>query len=282
MGAWGPRLYQDDVAEEVRDYYKDQLHRGRTGEEITQDLIAQNECTISDPDDAPVFWFALADTQWDLGRLEAFVKEKALYHIHDGYDLKRWATEDPRKAKIRAESLEKLRRKLLSPQPAKKKIAQYKLYHCTWKTGDVYAYRLEGDYAKENGLLGNYLYFVKVDEAVWHPGHVVPVVYFYRVTGDKLLCLEELKTIDYIPQFFIPEVYEKEPERQRLYLLKLLSTSPRGIPDKQLTFMGNLEKVKRMDNEDPNPYKVSWKDFERYIIDDFKAWDASSRTIDKF
>lgn len=39
MGAWGPKLYQDDVAEDVRDYYKDQLHRGKTGKEITQDLI---------------------------------------------------------------------------------------------------------------------------------------------------------------------------------------------------------------------------------------------------
>ena len=30
MGAWGPQLYQDDVAQEVRDYYKDQLHQGKT------------------------------------------------------------------------------------------------------------------------------------------------------------------------------------------------------------------------------------------------------------
>ena len=33
MGAWGPRLYQNDIAEEVRDYYKDQLHRGKSGKD---------------------------------------------------------------------------------------------------------------------------------------------------------------------------------------------------------------------------------------------------------
>lgn len=273
MGAWGPRLYQDDIAEEVRDYYKDQLHRGKTGKEITQELIAQNEYTISDPDDAPVFWFALADTQWNLGRLEDFVREQALHHIRDGHDVKRWAAEDLRGAKTRAKTLEELKQKLLSPQPAEKRMSQYKLYRCEWKIGDVYAYQLVGDYAKENGMFGKFLYFIKVDEAVWHPGHIVPVVYFYWITGDKLLSLEELKNVDYIPQFFIPEVYKKDPKRQRLYLVELLSTSLRVIPNKQLTFIGNLRKIKRVDNEDPNSYKVSWKDFERYIINNFKTWD---------
>lgn len=273
MGAWGPRLYQNDIAEEVRDYYKDQLHRGKTGKEITQEPIAQNEYTISDPDDAPVFWFALADTQWNLGRLEDFVREQALHHIRDGHDVKRWAAEDLRGAKTRAKTLEELQQKLLSPQPAEKRMSQYKLYRCEWKIGDVYAYQLVGDYAKENGMFGKFLYFIKVDEAVWHPGHIVPVVYFYWITGDKLLSLEELKNVDYIPQFFIPEVYKKDPKRQRLYLVELLSTSSRVIPNKQLTFIGNLRKVKRVDNEEPNSYKVSWKDFERYIINNFKTWN---------
>lgn len=276
MGAWGPRLYQDDIAEEVRDYYKDQLHRGKTGKEITQELIAQNEYAISDPDDAPVFWFALADTQWNLGRLEDLVRDQALHHIRDGYDVKRWAAEDPQGAKTRAETLEKLQQKLLSPQPAEKKIAQYKLYRCEWKIGDVYAYRLNGDYAKENGMFGKFLYFIKVDEEVWHPGHIVPVVYFYWITGDKLLSLNELKTINYIPQFFVPEVYKRDPKRQRLYLLKLLSTSLRVIPNDRLTFIGNLQEIKRVDNEDPNSYQISWKDFERYIIDNFKKWNECS------
>ena len=68
MGIWGPKLYQSDIAEEIRDYYRDQLRRGKSGKDITQDLIAQNKFTTLDSDDAPEFWFALADTQWDLGR----------------------------------------------------------------------------------------------------------------------------------------------------------------------------------------------------------------------
>ena len=276
MGAWGPKLYQDDVAEDVRDYYKDQLHRGKTGKEITQEMIAQNEDIISDQDDAPVFWFALADTQWNLGRLEDFVKEQALNHIQDGYDLKRWETENSQGAKIRERVLRELKEKLLSSQPAEKKISPYKLYHCEWKMGDIYAYELGGEYAKEMEMLGNYFYFIKVDERIWHPGHIVPVVYFYWITGDKLMSLEELKTMDYIPQFFNPKAYKNNPDRKTLYRLTLLSTSSRVIPKKRLTFIGNIKEVKRVDNEDPGSYQVSWKDFEKYIIKNFRTWNEFS------
>lgn len=276
MGAWGPKLYQDDIAEEVRDYYKDQLHRGKTGKEITQELMAQNEDIISDPDDAPVFWFALADTQWNLGRLENLVKEQALKHIHTRYNLSRWEAKNTKEAKIRAKILEELHQKLLSSQPPEKKISQYKLYHCEWKVGDVYAYQLVGDYAKEKGMYGKYLHFIKVDEKEWYPGHIVPIVYFYWITTDKLLGLDELNTIDYMPQFFVPDVYKNNPERQRLYALTLLSTSSKVIPKKSLTFIGNVSGVKRVDDEDPNSYKVSWKDFEKYIVDNFQIWNEYS------
>ena len=272
MGAWGPKLYQDDIAEEVRHYYKDQLHRGKRGKEITQELIEQYEYAISDQDDAPVFWFALADSQWNLGRLEDEVKRQALDHIHNGYDLNRWKAEDPKEAKIREKVLRDLEEKLLSPQPAEKKISQYKLYHCEWEIGDVYAYRLGSDYAKEKGMLEKYLYFVKVDERIWHPGHTVPTVYFYWVIGDKLLSLEELKNVDYIPQFFTPKAYENNKGRKMLYRLTLLSTSSRVIPKKQLTFIGNIKDVKHVENEDPDSFQVSWRDFEKYILKNFENW----------
>lgn len=61
MGTWGPKLYQDDVAEEVRDYYKDQLKRGKTEKEVTLELISQCQSNIDEAEKS-IFWFALADT----------------------------------------------------------------------------------------------------------------------------------------------------------------------------------------------------------------------------
>lgn len=55
MACWGPKLYQNDLAIFIKNEYKDKLHRGKTGKEITQILIKNCEKELSDCDDAPVF-----------------------------------------------------------------------------------------------------------------------------------------------------------------------------------------------------------------------------------
>ena len=43
MGAWGPKLFQDDIAEDVKDTYIDLLKQGEDNEEITKKLIEEYE-----------------------------------------------------------------------------------------------------------------------------------------------------------------------------------------------------------------------------------------------
>jgi len=90
MGAWGPKFYQDDVAQDVRDEYKELLKIGLSNEEATQKLIKDNHHLINDMDEGPIFWCALADTQWKSGRLLPEVKEKAIQYIEDGKHIKAW------------------------------------------------------------------------------------------------------------------------------------------------------------------------------------------------
>jgi len=66
----------------------------------------------------------------------------------------------------------------------------------------VFAYQFNSEYAKDNNFYQKYIYFVKVQEEQWHPGHTVPVVYFYKKLDDVLARLDSLNDIDYIPQFF--------------------------------------------------------------------------------
>ena len=143
MGSWGVKLYQDDLAEDVRSYYKEQVQKGKNCALVTQELLEQYKVEIMDSDDRAVFWFALAETQWSLGVLEERVKEAALRCIDDGGDVERWRVENPKMVKARERVIEDLRVKLLSPQPAKKKLAQHRIYHCQWNVGDVFAYRME-------------------------------------------------------------------------------------------------------------------------------------------
>lgn len=271
MGAWGARLYENDTALDIKDRFAD-LRKGKTVQQITNELIEEYTCELDDVFCAPVFWFALADTQWNLGRLLPEVKEQALAWLDKGGDLAVWQEENPELAVTREKVLRELQQKLNSPQPPEKKISQHRLYKCGWKIGDVFAYQFNSEYAKENDFYQKYVYFVKVAENTWYPGHVVPVVYFYKKVDNVLSDITSLSNIDFIPQFYKPIAYKNNPGMKKQYLLTLLNTSSRAIPKNQLTFLGNVGNIKRVDNEDLNSYNVNWKRFETYMIGNFKAW----------
>lgn len=265
MASWGPKLYQDDIAVEVKEYFKDQLKRGKSNEEVTNELIQQYQDSISDDDDAPIFWFALADTQWDLGRLLPFVKEKALKWLSDGSDLIRWESENPKEAKLRKKVLENLQQKLHSPMPSEKKMSQYKLYKCEWNKGDVFAYRLESELAKENGLYGRYFIIRKIDEINWWPGHISPIVYISITKDQHLPSLDTLSDCDYVQ---ISVTIDRDPN----YKLHLITTSKRVLPLKKLINLGNIDisgpKNEKIIEKNMLP-SYSWKGFEEYVLESY-------------
>lgn len=147
MGAWGTGLYSDDTACDVRDNYKDILGDGIVEPEATSRLLEQWVGELSDPDTGPVIWLSLADTQWKLGRLQDYVKEKAFLVIEDGSDLSRWKSDSTSISK-RKQVLKKLKQKLNSPQPASKKVEKRFVELISWELGEVYSYKLlSGKYA---------------------------------------------------------------------------------------------------------------------------------------
>ena len=89
MGAWGTSLYANDSAGDIRGDYLDKLKRGKTNEEATKELVEANANT-GDVEEEPLFWFALADTQWNYGRLLPEVKEKALLYLSQSKEWERW------------------------------------------------------------------------------------------------------------------------------------------------------------------------------------------------
>src|SRR6516162_2497943 len=121
MGAWGPAIFSDDTASDVRGDYRDLVGDGLTGPEATDHMLKDWRSSVDDPDDGPVFWLALAATQWTCGRLEERVKVKAIEIIDRGTDLDRWK-HDAKLLKQRQTVLLKLRAQLLSRQPPEKKI----------------------------------------------------------------------------------------------------------------------------------------------------------------
>lgn len=124
MGAWGTAIFSDDVACDVRDTYRDLLSDGCSEKEAAKRLLDEFKQEIKDYDDGPIFWLAWADAQWQYGRIDEGVKEKALKWIDNGEALKRWTQRavNPRDGKRRQAVLAKLRERLCSPPPLPKKI----------------------------------------------------------------------------------------------------------------------------------------------------------------
>ena len=90
MGAWGPSIFSDDLAADIRREYNILLSVGKTSEEAEKMLIDYYSSLLNcnDPDE-DVFWFALALCEWKKGRLSITVREKALNALDSGRDLER-------------------------------------------------------------------------------------------------------------------------------------------------------------------------------------------------
>lgn len=236
MGAWGTSLYSNDSASDIRGDYVEGLRKGKTNEEITELLIQQKAGSSRLEEETALFWYALADTQWNYGRLLPQVKEKALYYLQNReIELERWEGSGEKYVKAWLLTLDKLQQKLNSPQPPEKKVYKYRLYHCKWALGDVFAYRFTSDYSKETGYYGQYVVFRKISEAHWYPGHIVPVVQVYCWIGPEIPPLSEIYSKPIMPTVYAPPY----PEAENSYLFQLLSTSERVIPKNNLTWLEN-------------------------------------------
>ena len=284
MGAWGTTLYANDTACDIRGDYIDRLRRGKSNDEVTQELIYNNREIMGDVEEEPLFWFALADTQWNYGRLVPEVREKALWFLSQEEELKRWEESGEKQLNAWKATREKLQAKLLSSPPPEKKVSKYQIYKCKWQPGDVFAYRFSGDYSKEKGVFGQYIIFRKVSEDIEWPGHIVPVVHFYQWIGDDIPSLDEIKDIKLLPQKTRPTHYNYDPNKKKKneYLFSLSNTSARIIPKDNLTFLGNIP------GDDLFPYPgfacpdkrlflgysgAIWKFFEKNILDQYFAWN---------
>lgn len=273
MGTWGPKLYDDDVTEDVKDSYIDLLKRGEKNDEITKLLIKDYHDYITDIDDGPLFWFALADTQWDYGRLIPHVKEKALYYLKLGTNLERWKLESPLDYNERISVLQDLEKKLNSVMPSKKRIRKYKFYKCNWEIGDTYAYKLESEEAKNEGLDNRYFIIRKVANMDVWPGNVNPIVYV-QITNDNYIptMSDELIKLEY--------VFTARNEHRYL----LIIDTEKSIPYDKLQYIGNFQDVPLPNNENSiftYPPSNYWKHVERYLIKMYKALNCSNKNLNK-
>ena len=244
MGAWGTTLYANDTASDVRDDFMELLRKGHTKEEATKLLIARNADLFQSDrmaEEAALFWYALADTQWNRGMLLPQVKQAAMDCLQNReLEQQRWLDSGEQNARKYAErwmqTLDALQQKLQQLQPKEKKARPRRLYHCPWELGDVFAYRFTSEYSRENGFYGKYCVFRKISEQFWYPGHLDPLVKLYAWIGDTPPTLEDVKKAHILPSI----MYKNLDVRTYRFFWLLITRKAKEIPQDNLTWIGNL------------------------------------------
>ena len=243
-----------------------------------------------------MFWFALADTQWTLGRLEDDVKERALSCLENGGDAWRWemgrSGESPRAGK----SASKIEGKAQPPRSRRRKCRSIGSISANGTWGMCMRTCWQDELAKEHGLAGRYLLLQKVDERTYHPGHIIPIVYV-RITEDwnaSSKLWKNLSWLEYVQtgrtrweERFWPidgsrpeeDIFEKSQKHYEVdekgflpkFRVTLISTSAKSIPSK-LIYIANYKNVTPPSKEfipssNVNLPAFQWKYFENAMVE---------------
>lgn len=144
MGAWGPALFSDDVACDVRDDYRALIEDGVQDDEATRQVLSSYADALGDPDDGPVVWLALAVTQAKIGRLDPAVAQRALAIISTDEGMGRWREQGVKAEAKRRVALAKARDQITGPQPAPRELRPPWRHVTSLQAGHVLAYRTKG------------------------------------------------------------------------------------------------------------------------------------------
>ena len=164
------RISDFPIIGEIKDEYKklrqDGNFRDKAVEKIRNSYA--NEISCGEESDGLLFKIGLADAQYAIRELSSEVAEEAMAALQEIAQTDWNIT--PGDIARRREWYAK------APMKERKKVNQVKRFHCNWKIGDTFAFRLLGNEAKEFGLFGRFILFRKVDEAVAPNGAVRPIV----------------------------------------------------------------------------------------------------------
>jgi hypothetical protein len=249
MGAWGPAIFSDDLACDVRDEFKDLIADGLNPEEATNKLIENYSISKEDPEDYNVFWLSLTATQWKIGRLTNEAKTNAIEIIDNGSDLERWKEEgEPGWAKQREKHLLKLKEQLISPQPEPKKVKKRYKSQTDLEVGDAISYLLNsGDFAILR-VIGHH-----TDDGGTHP-----VCELCDWIGKEIPSLQEIEKL--------PTVKENHPTTlDRVYSKFILGQlSPKDYPNNRTNLVAKRLHIE-LKNEPGGGWVFLWKSLDRQL-----------------
>lgn len=149
MGTWGTAIKSNDTFEDIYGEFFDLYNDGLNVADISKKLIADNQETINEPDDANNFWFALAKAQWECKQLDNEVLKKVKTIIQSGSDIESWRRLDATEKDIakRKVVLDKFLSEILTDRSKAKSRKKKIIREPVYEKGDCLAFKLaNGNY----------------------------------------------------------------------------------------------------------------------------------------
>jgi hypothetical protein len=180
MGTWGTGIFADDLAADVRGDWRDALVEGLSSSDASARLLERFKEAASDRDESPRFWMSLAAAESETGRLEEWVRDRALAIIDSGADVEQF---DPQDQARRRKAITSLAEKLRGPQRAPVKLSRPRPQASPVAVGDVIRIR---------GTKRLALFVVVGMREGWPPGSEWPVLAGLRWEGVEVPQPEDL------------------------------------------------------------------------------------------
>lgn len=280
MGAWGAGLYANDTTCDVKDIYMGYLMSQLSDEESHEKTMEKFREYLG-TDEEPLFWYALADTQWRVGRLRPEVRAHAIEWLDRNGGLEFWE-ESASKGAGWKKTMAALRERLDSPMPARKTVrAPRPVDENPWQLNDVYAYQFHTEASKERGCYGKYMILQKIGEGRRLLADVCMRIQVLDKMFDELPSLDDIDGLRILP-LDLPyrDNISKPMERYSTILPKdpiwmsvvIIAGNYRNYPRKYLTFLGNKPgPVNRSGYHD-----AGWNNVEDWLYKYYTLWQNKS------
>lgn len=271
MGVWGSSLYANDSACDIRDTYLKLLKQQYSDIDAFNETLNINKEYLG-TDEECFLWYALADTQWKFGRLLPEVKEKALALIEKQEGIEFWY-DSKNKGYGWLKTLDKLKTRLESPMPPRKKINREVPFESNpWSVGDVYAYRFS---SPKTDLLGKYIVMQKLSDEEWFDDKLISRIQIYNKLFDDIPELSDLEGIKILPwdnpNCFLPT--GRNPDGFPLCLNAVIDVyKKRDYPKNNLIFIGNQQDKLNLPFVHVNFSNFYWFDIEETLSYFYGLW----------
>lgn len=216
---------------EVKSKYMELRREGQSRAEATQSIIDNNinELTQGPNDDGLLVWIGLADAQFHRKELTLEVAQKGLKALEDLWKVN---------PEIASEDISRRKNHYAQAPMAERSVGRARTrFHCKWKVGDVYAYKLVSEKANKLGIVNTYMLYQKVDEIMIYNGSVVPIVTirYCKEIPESL----DPKTMNQLPPLRLACGRFGTSENKYEYRTELIVDSDRQMQNSSLIFLGN-------------------------------------------